>query len=81
VLLAAVRPRQLLAGKVIGIGLCGLGQLAIPVIAGLIANAVVHSAKIPSSIWLLLAASLRRAAATPRIDAAVRPWGDVVSRE
>ena len=54
VLLAAVRPRQLLAGKVIGIGLCGLGQLAVVVVAGLIANAVVHSAQIPSTIWLLL---------------------------
>jgi ABC-2 type transport system permease protein len=58
VLLAAVRPRQLLAGKVVGIGLCGLAQLAIPVVAGLIANAVVHSAQIPSTVWLLLPASL-----------------------
>jgi len=58
VLLASVRPRQLLAGKVIGIGLCGLGQLAVAAIAGLIANAVVHSAQIPSTIWLLLPASL-----------------------
>jgi len=54
VLLAAMRPRQLLAGKVIGIGLCGLGQLAIPIVAGLIANAVVQSAQIPSTIWVLL---------------------------
>jgi ABC-2 type transport system permease protein len=54
VLLATVRPSQLLAGKVIGIGLCGLGQLTIPVIAGLITNAVVHSTQIPSTIWLLL---------------------------
>jgi len=58
VLLAAVRPRQLLTGKVVGIGLCGLVQLTIPVIAGLVANAVVHSAQIPSTIWLLLPASL-----------------------
>jgi ABC-2 type transport system permease protein len=54
VLLAAVRPTQLLTGKVIGIGLTGLGQLAVAAIAGLIANALVHSAKIPSSIWVLL---------------------------
>jgi ABC-2 type transport system permease protein len=54
VLLAAVRPRELLAGKVIGIGLTGLGQLAIAATAGLIANAAIHSAKIPSSIWGLL---------------------------
>jgi ABC-2 type transport system permease protein len=54
VLLAAVRPRELLAGKVLGIGLTGLGQLAIAATAGLIANAVIHSAKIPASIWGLL---------------------------
>lgn len=58
VLLAAVRPRQLLIGKVIGIGVCGLAQLAVPVIAGLIANAVLHSAQIPSTVWLLLPSSL-----------------------
>jgi ABC-2 type transport system permease protein len=54
VLLASVRPRELLAGKVLGIGLTGLGQLGIAAIAGLIANAAIHSAKIPSSIWGLL---------------------------
>jgi ABC-2 type transport system permease protein len=58
VLLAAVRPSQLLTGKVLGIGLTGLGQLAIAAIAGLIANALVHSTKIPSSIWALLPAFL-----------------------
>jgi ABC-2 type transport system permease protein len=58
VLLSAMRPGDLLAGKVIGIGVCGLVQLAIPVAAGLVANAVVHSAKIPSDIWFLLPASL-----------------------
>jgi ABC-2 type transport system permease protein len=63
VLLAAVRPGQLLTGKVIGIGLIGigltgLGQLAIAAIAGLIANAVVHSTKIPGSVALLLPAFL-----------------------
>jgi ABC-2 type transport system permease protein len=54
VLLASVRPRELLAGKVLGIGLTGLGQLGLAAIAGLIANAAIHSAKIPSSIWVLL---------------------------
>jgi ABC-2 type transport system permease protein len=54
VLLAAVRPGQLLAGKVIGIGACGLGQLAIAAAAGLITNALVHSAGIPASVWVLL---------------------------
>ena len=54
VLLAAVRPRQLLTGKVAGIGLVGLGQLAIAIAGGLIANAAVHRAEIPSTVWLLL---------------------------
>jgi ABC-2 type transport system permease protein len=54
VLLAAVRPGQLLGGKVIGIGLTGLGQLGIAAIAGLIANSVVHSTRIPASLWVLL---------------------------
>ena len=58
VLLAAVRPTQLLAGKVIGIGLVGLGQLTIAVGAGLIANASVHSATIPATVWALLPAFL-----------------------
>jgi ABC-2 type transport system permease protein len=58
VLLATVRPGQLLTGKVVGIGVCGLAQLSIPVIAGLIANAIVQSAKIPSSVWAVLPAAL-----------------------
>jgi ABC-2 type transport system permease protein len=58
VLLAAVRPEQLLVGKVVGIGLVGLGQFAVAVVAGLLTNAVVHSAKIPSSVWALMPAFL-----------------------
>jgi ABC-2 type transport system permease protein len=54
VLLATVRPGQLLAGKVAGIGLTGLGQLAIAAGAGLIANAILQSAKILASVWALL---------------------------
>jgi len=54
ILLAAVRPGQLLVGKVAGIGLIGLGQLAIAAVAGIIANAVVHSASIPASVWALI---------------------------
>ncbi|HUB73523.1 MAG TPA: ABC transporter permease [Solirubrobacteraceae bacterium] len=54
VLLATVRPAQLLAGKVAGIGMTGLGQLAIAAGAGLIANAILQSAKIPASVWALL---------------------------
>jgi ABC-2 type transport system permease protein len=58
VLLATVPPGQLLTGKVAGIGLTGLGQLAIAAGAGLIANAVFQSAKIPASVWALLPAFL-----------------------
>jgi ABC-2 type transport system permease protein len=58
VLLATIRPSQLLAGKVVGISVCGVGQLAIAVVAGLIANAVVQSAVIPSTVWVLLPAIL-----------------------
>ena len=58
VLLAAVRPTQLLAGKVLGIGAVALGQLAIAIGAGLIANATVHSATIPGTVWALLPAFL-----------------------
>jgi ABC-2 type transport system permease protein len=58
VLLAAVRPGQLLAGKVVGIGVCGVGQLGIAVVAGLLANPAVQSATIPSTVWVLLPAIL-----------------------
>jgi ABC-2 type transport system permease protein len=54
VLLAVVRPGQLLAGKVVGIGASGVGQIGIAVVAGLIANALVKSAVIPSTVWVLL---------------------------
>jgi len=54
VLLGAIRPSLLLSGKVIGIGLTGLGQLSIAAAAGLIANALVHSTKVPGSVWVLL---------------------------
>ena len=58
VLLASVRPSQLLTGKVMGIGLTGLGQLSIAAAAGLIANAIVHSAKIPGAVIALIPAFL-----------------------
>ena len=44
-----VREAHLLVGKVVGIGLVGLGRLAIAVAAGLLTNAAVHSAKIPAT--------------------------------
>jgi ABC-2 type transport system permease protein len=58
VLLAALRPAQLLGGKVTGIGLCGLGQLGITVVAGLLTNAAVNGAQVPSTVWILLPAIL-----------------------
>lgn len=54
VLLATVQPSQMLAGKVLGIGICGLIQLGIAALAGLLANTVVQSTVIPSTVWVLL---------------------------
>jgi ABC-2 type transport system permease protein len=54
VLLGAVRPSHLLTGKVLGIGVCGAVQLGIAAGVGLLANAVVQSAVIPATIWVLL---------------------------
>ncbi len=54
VLLAVVRPSRLLAGKVLGIGLVGFVQIGVTVGAGLVANALVKRAEIPSTIWVLL---------------------------
>jgi ABC-2 type transport system permease protein len=58
ILLSAVRPSELLAGKVAGIGVVGLGQLAVAAGAGLIANAAVHSTRIPGVVWVLIPAFL-----------------------
>ncbi len=58
VLLGGVRPLQLMIGKVAGIGACGLLQLAVPILAGLVANAVVQNTDIPSTIWVLLPMTL-----------------------
>jgi ABC-2 type transport system permease protein len=58
VLLAAVRPIELMIGKVLGIGLVGLAQMAATVGAGLVVNAFVQSSALPSSIWVLLPAIL-----------------------
>src|SRR5262249_38090228 len=43
VLLAAIRPRELLAGKVIGLGLLGLGQLVVVAAFGLVAASVTNA--------------------------------------
>lgn len=54
VLLSTLRPDELLAGKVLGIGTIGLAQTAVTIIAGLIANTVVQEAHVSSIIWQLL---------------------------
>ena len=57
VILAAIRPRELLAGKVIGIGLLGLGQFAAVALAGTIAAIAVGRhlpASTPGAIGLLV---------------------------
>jgi ABC-2 type transport system permease protein len=58
VLLAAVTPRELMTGKVIGIGLVGFAQMAVTIGAALLANAVVQSSLVPSEVWVLLPAIL-----------------------
>jgi ABC-2 type transport system permease protein len=71
VLLATVRPSQLMAGKVLGIGAAGLGQMAIAVAAGLLANTLVKGVEIPGTvarvlpsilIWFVLGYALYAAA-------------------
>lgn len=54
VLLAAVRPERLMVGKVIGIGVAGLGQLAIAVAAGLLAIALSGVSEVPHAVIELL---------------------------
>jgi ABC-2 type transport system permease protein len=54
ILLPAMRPVDLLIGKVAGIGLFGMAQVSIAVGAGLVANALLHEASIPSAVWALL---------------------------
>ena len=49
VLLSRVRPTELLAGKILGIGLVGLAQLAVVMGAGLVALSVAHDAVVPET--------------------------------
>ena len=58
VLLAAVTPRDLMTGKVIGIGLVGFAQMAVTIGAALLANAIVQSSLVPSEVWVVLPAIL-----------------------
>ncbi len=55
VVLSAIRPTQLLAGKVIGIGLLGLAQLVLIAGAGLGVAAAVGSVDVPATTSTLLA--------------------------
>lgn len=49
-LLARARPDQLLAGKVVGIGVAALLQFVLAVIAGLVSLAI-SGAEVPSDVW------------------------------
>jgi len=53
-LVSAVHPRELMTGKVLGIGLVGLGMMTVTVGAALIANAFVKSTAIPAELGPLL---------------------------
>ena len=57
VLLARVRAHQLLAGKVAGIGVVGLVQFAIAVVAGLAALKI-SGANVPGEVWVALPSML-----------------------
>jgi ABC-2 type transport system permease protein len=59
VLLARIRPRTLLAGKVLGIGLLGLAEVVLVVVAALIAKSAVDSVDLPATrasvlIWAIV---------------------------
>jgi ABC-2 type transport system permease protein len=56
-LLARVKAHQLLAGKVIGIGVVALVQLSAAVVAGVVALAI-SGASIPTGIWIAVPTSL-----------------------
>ena len=53
-LISAVHPRELMTGKVLGIGLVGLGMMTVTLGAALIADAFVKSAAIPPQLGPLL---------------------------
>jgi ABC-2 type transport system permease protein len=58
VLLATIRPKDLLAGKVIGLGLLGLGQLLLVAVLGLAAAAVTGALEIDGDLLGAVALSL-----------------------
>jgi ABC-2 type transport system permease protein len=58
VLLSRVRSQDLLAGKVLGIGLVGLGQMMLAVGAGAVAIVAIDTLDVPSAIPATLASTL-----------------------
>ncbi len=54
ILVSTVRATDLLVGKVVGIGVFGVAQMAVTVGAGLLANSLVQNTVIPSTVWILL---------------------------
>ena len=58
VLLATIRPRELLAGKVIGLGLLGLGQLLIIAALGLVIAAASGAVEVDGAVLAAAAMSL-----------------------
>lgn len=58
VLLAALPARLLLIGKVIGVGVVGMAQVAVVVATALVANGVVHDTHLPASLWTAIPMAL-----------------------
>jgi ABC-2 type transport system permease protein len=57
-LVCRVRPRELLAGKVLGIGLVGLGQMLLAVSAGAVAIVAFDTVDVPAAVPAALAAAV-----------------------
>ena len=58
VVLSAIRPRELLAGKIVGIGLLGLAQFALVIAVGLIGGSLLNTVDLPhvTAGWIALIA-------------------------
>ena len=57
-LVCRVRPRDLLAGKVIGIGVVGLGQMLLALIAGAVAIVALDTIDVPAAVPATLASAV-----------------------
>jgi ABC-2 type transport system permease protein len=57
-LVCRVRPRDLLAGKVLGIGLVGLGQMLLAMLAGAAAIVALDSIEVPAAVPAALASAV-----------------------